>query len=72
MSHPKCHTERGHVCQKPSGRKCYERGCDEPAGTGWGPMWCPKHDEERLDRITASLKSIVADFARGPVAETTP
>lgn len=62
MSHPKCHTERGHVCQKPSGRMCDETPCAEPAGTLWGPYWCPAHDEERLDRITASLEDIAASF----------
>ena len=44
QSHPNC-TE-GHVCQEPSGRTCL--GCDEPAGTIWGPYWCPEHDKERL------------------------
>lgn len=62
MSHPKCHTPAGHVCQKPSGRKCIERDCEEAAGTAWGPMWCPAHDEERLDRITGQLEAIVQDF----------
>jgi hypothetical protein len=62
MSHPQCHTEQGHVCQKPSGRACDEAPCPDPAGTLWGPYWCPRHDEERLDRISASLESIAASF----------
>lgn len=41
-AHPNC-TE-GHTCQVPSGRPCVERGCTEPAGTLWGPLWCPDHD----------------------------
>lgn len=56
-SHPKCHTEAGHVCQEPSGRLCVE-GCGQPAGTWWGPYWCPEHDMERLDRISASFAAI--------------
>ena len=67
MSHPRCHGPEGHVCQKPSGRQCYEKGCPEAAGTSWGPYWCPSHDEERLDRITRNLKEIAAAAAPGSV-----
>lgn len=56
-SHPNC--VAGHVCQRLSGRLCIEPGCNLHAGTLWGPYWCPQHDQERLDRITASLESIV-------------
>jgi len=59
-AHPKCHTTAGHVCQEPSGRTCIEDGCGEPAGTLWGPLWCPEHDQDRLDRISASLTAIYA------------
>jgi hypothetical protein len=58
MSHPECQSESGHVCQEPSGRTCVESGCSEPAGTSWGPLWCPVHDQERLDRITRNLEAI--------------
>jgi hypothetical protein len=54
-SHQKCLDAAEHVCQKPSGRRCYEQPCEEPAGTLWGPYWCPKHDKERLDRISAAF-----------------
>jgi hypothetical protein len=57
-SHPACRSEEGHICQQPSGRLCIEQGCPEPAGTFWGPYWCPRHDMERLDRITDSLNEI--------------
>lgn len=57
MSHPNCIDT--HVCSVPSGRICIEDGCDEPAGTLWGPMWCPEHDEQRLDRINADLRDLV-------------
>ena len=33
--------------------------CNEPAGTLWGPYWCPEHDKERLDRISRNLVEIV-------------
>lgn len=55
-SHPNC--TDGHVCQKPSGRICIEDGCNEPAGTLWGPYWCPDHDRERLDRIDGQLQDL--------------
>jgi hypothetical protein len=62
MSHPDCHTAAGHVCQRPSGQPCIEPGCDRPAGTLWGPLWCPEDDEKRLDRISASFEKIAASF----------
>lgn len=49
-------TEYDHRCQKPSGRECYN--CGAPAGTLWGPYWCPDCDVERLVRITESLDEI--------------
>lgn len=55
-SHPNC--DSGHVCHDPSGRVCIESGCDKPAGTFWGPLWCPEHDRERLDRIGRQLAEI--------------
>lgn len=36
-------------------RKCVEPGCEEQAGTPWTDHWCPRHDEERRDRISANL-----------------
>jgi hypothetical protein len=59
--HPNC-TE-GHVCQKPSGQSCIETGCDEPAGTLWGPLWCPEHDYKRLASISDFLASLNAGGA---------
>lgn len=57
-AHPNCHTERGHICQQPSGRRCVD--CGEPAGTLWGPYWCPDCDMKRLDRITVGFEAIAA------------
>ena len=61
-SHPHCwlgdHYE--HVdCVAPSGRRCVE--CGDPAGTKWGPYWCPPCDVARLDRISAQLDAIAAE-----------
>jgi hypothetical protein len=64
MSHPNCSTEN--TCQQPSGRVCIERGCGEEAGTLWGPLWCPDHDRERLDRISLSLDGLAAAFGLTP------
>jgi hypothetical protein len=63
-AHPRCQGPAGHVCQVPSGRKCVEKGCDAPAGTGWGPNWCPVHDEERINRVSASLDAIEAGWGQ--------
>lgn len=58
-AHPQCVEAGQHLCHEPSGRTCIEAGCDEPAGTRWGPYWCPVHDKERIDRISASLREIL-------------
>lgn len=65
-AHQKCVQEGKHICQEPSGRTCFEAGCGEPAGTWWGPYWCPVHDKERIDRISASLDEIAASFPAAP------
>lgn len=61
-AHPDCHGPAGHVCQEPSGKACVERGCDEPAGTQWGPLWCPLHDMERIDRVSAGMDAALAEM----------
>lgn len=62
-AHQLCVQAREHVCHEPSGRTCIEVGCKEPAGTWWGPLWCPVHDKQRLDGISASLAAIAAALA---------
>lgn len=57
-AHPNCRGPEGHVCQVPSGRPCYETGCEKEAGTLWGPHWCPDHDMERIERISAQMKDL--------------
>jgi hypothetical protein len=57
-SHPHCGGPDGHVCQRPSGRTCIEPECEQPAGTLWGPLWCPEHDQERLDRVSNRLEDL--------------
>lgn len=44
----------------PSGRACVE--CGEPAGTPWGPFWCPACDDKRMERIDKGLREIGARF----------
>lgn len=61
-AHSKCMAAGAHICQVPSGRRCAEQPCDEAAGTHWGPYWCPAHDKERLDRVSAGFASIAADL----------
>lgn len=62
-SHQRCIDAGEHVCQKPSGEGCIEPGCDRPAGTLWGPLWCPEHDQERLDRVSGQMAEITASFS---------
>jgi hypothetical protein len=65
-AHRTCMVEGKHVCQEPSGRTCVESGCDQDAGTWWGPYWCPDCDKERLDRISSLLDEIAASFGETP------
>lgn len=62
ISHPNCQTPAGHVCQQPTGKPCIEPGCNGPAGTLWGPLWCPPCDQERLDRISAQFDALARGF----------
>lgn len=71
-SHPQCWTgsEYQHVCQTKSWRTCIEDGCTAAAGTAWTPYWCPEHDVERQDRITAQLESLVQAHQQQTGGET--
>ena len=57
--HIPCHAAGRHVCAEPSGRRCVD--CDNPAGTRWGPLWCPDCDSRRLARLDAGFKQIAAE-----------
>ena len=75
VAHPNCHGPMGHVCQQRSGFACYEAGCPEPAGTLWTRHWCPGHDMERIDRITAQMKDMqraLGVLVRRPEESTPP
>ena len=41
-----------------TGKCCIEKDCPNPAGTVWSPLWCQKHNSERMDRISASLDEL--------------
>jgi hypothetical protein len=43
-----------------TGRLCKESGCNEPAGTAWGPHRCQRHNAEALDRMSRSLADLAA------------
>lgn len=53
-----------HTCHEPSGRTCIGWDCDEPAGTPWGPFFCPACDVARLAEIGAELERIQAEAWR--------
>jgi hypothetical protein len=61
-AHQRCIDAGEHICQQPSGRKCIVAGCDREAGTLWGPLWCPDHDRERIDRISGQMAKISTSF----------
>lgn len=61
-SHPGCWAgdRYAHTCHEPSGRSCID--CGQPAGTPWGPYWCPDCDVLRLDRIESGLLDLQRQF----------
>lgn len=61
-SHRQCWGPEGHICQELSGKACVD--CGAPAGTFWGPYFCPDCDVKRLDTIGASLKEIAKSFGQ--------
>jgi hypothetical protein len=44
-----------------TGELCIEPGCNAPAGTAWSPLWCQKHNAERIDRISESLDQLTVN-----------
>lgn len=48
----------GNSAQHHSGKPCRTKGCTEKAGTWWSPLWCFKHNVERMDNISATLESM--------------
>ena len=71
-SHQMCQDAGRHVCQKPSGRTCIEPDCSKDAGTRWGPYWCPDCDKRRLDRISASMETLLATPTDGVPLDHAP
>ena len=61
--HLPCVKDGHHTCQRPSGRACID--CGAPAGTRWGPYWCPDCDSRRLARISAQFDDILAAISEG-------
>ena len=42
-----------------TGKACIERGCNNPAGTRWSPLWCFECNVARLQRINVQMENIV-------------
>lgn len=72
LSHPDCNEQNGHVCVKLTRQTCWTEGCEEQAGTLWGPYWCPDHDAMRLDRIRREMAKIQAEVEKieGEIVDT--
>jgi hypothetical protein len=68
-AHHRCQEAGRHVCHVPSGRTCLTDNCEQAAGTHWGPLWCPEHDKERLDRISAQLEAILGEASKSWIPE---
>lgn len=49
----------GNSAEYHTGKPCIVKGCKAPAGTWWGPHWCQEHNHARLEKIGATLESMV-------------
>ena len=54
----------GNGPQHHTGQPCIVKGCQNPAGTWWGPHWCFACNVKRIRSITATLKSFLARRSR--------
>ena len=57
--------DKGNSAAYHTGKACVVPGCTEPAGTGWSPHWCFRHNAERMRRIHRGFASMQASFAEG-------
>lgn len=42
------------------GRKCITKGCNNPAGTLWSPLWCFHCNVKRMDEINKAMDRVAA------------
>lgn len=54
--HIHCKETGHHICEGPNGSTCLE--CNKPAGTIYGPYWCPDHDSQRIHNLLNDLRTI--------------
>lgn len=40
-----------------TGDKCIVAGCQGAAGTAWSPLWCVKHNVNRINQIEESMRA---------------
>lgn len=57
-------SHEGNSARYHTGKPCVESGCTEPAGTGWSPHWCQRHNAERIRRISAGIEHGLAELER--------
>ena len=43
-----------------TGKPCIERGCTNPAGTGWSRLWCQPCNAKRMRHITFALDTLAS------------
>ena len=42
-----------------TGEPCVTKGCNNPAGTKWSPLWCFECNVKRMDRIGGQFDSLM-------------
>ena len=54
-------THKGNDDSYHTGKPCIELQCDKAAGTAWSPLWCFKHNVERMRRISKMLDAMTGE-----------
>ena len=65
MTKLKAYEDPAHEGNSPeyhTGKFCIEKDCVSPAGTLWSPLWCFKHNVERIRRIDLALEQLEKDY----------
>ena len=49
----------GNSSKHHTGKPCIELGCNNPAGTAWGPHWCFECNVKRISRISGQFDNML-------------
>lgn len=54
----------GNSAEYHTGAECINRGCANPAGTAWSPLWCFECNVKRIDMFGKKFDDMLAEFKK--------